>query len=267
MYSTVRDYRVFVEKGEEKMIYYFSGTGNSKWIAKQISKQINDEVTDISSIMKEKRSTIVKADEKIGVIFPVYAWAPPEIVLNFLKTVRVEKGAYCYGICTCGDEPGYAMKKIEKYLPLNSKYSITMPNNYILGFDVDASEIAMKKIEFAKKRIAKISIDIINKKNNENVMTGKFAWIKSTIVSYAFNKFARSAKPFKVDEGCISCGLCEQICPTGNIRLVRGYPVWGSNCTQCLGCINRCPQKVIQYGTKTQNKGRYFIGMYIVKKK
>lgn len=35
-------------------------------------------------------------------------------------------------------------------------------------------------------------------------------------------------------------------------------PVWTKDgCACCLGCIHRCPEQAIQYGKKTESRGRY----------
>jgi flavodoxin/ferredoxin len=45
---------------------------------------------------------------------------------------------------------------------------------------------------------------------------------------------------------CTACGICMQVCPTGNITGdPEGRPVWGRNCLLCLNCEMRCPQDAI----------------------
>lgn len=240
------------------MIYYFSGTGNSEWVAKQMARELNEEVMNIPKAMKERTSIIIKKGQVVGLVFPIYAWAPPEMVLDFLKSITIEEGAFCYAVCTCGDEAGLAMKKLAKYIPLNSAYSIMMPNNYIIGFDVDSEEVAKEKIQQAKNKLPKICLDIRAKEKVWDVEMGKMAFVKSTVAAFVFNKFGRSSKPFIVQDNCNSCGLCEKVCPTENIKMETGNPAWGKHCLQCLACINRCPKKAIQYGKVTKNKGRYY---------
>ncbi len=243
------------------MIYYFSGTGNSQWVAKKIGNQIGEEAISIPDAIKENRElTVIKEGQCVGFVFPIYAWAAPEIVMNYISNVTVEKGAFCFAVCTCGEEAGLSMKKLAGKLPLNSAYSIVMPNNYIIGFDVDSEDVAKQKIENAKTKIAEICADITERKNVWDVNVGTKAFLKSNVASWGFNRFARNAKPYSVDETCTSCGICEKVCPTQNIELKEGRPLWGNNCLLCLACINRCPVKAIQYGEKTKNKGRYFFG-------
>lgn len=78
------------------------------------------------------------------------------------------------------------------------------------------------------------------------------------MINPLFNLGARRTKPFYAGNDCNGCGICKEICVTANIKIVDGKPKWSSHCTQCLGCINRCPQKAIQFGNKTERKGRYY---------
>jgi len=57
-------------------------------------------------------------------------------------------------------------------------------------------------------------------------------------------------------DDCTGCGLCGRICTAVSIK-VGNKPVWGKACTQCLGCLSRCPVSAIQYGRGTIAKGRY----------
>jgi formate hydrogenlyase subunit 6/NADH:ubiquinone oxidoreductase subunit I len=48
-----------------------------------------------------------------------------------------------------------------------------------------------------------------------------------------------------VDENCIGCGICAQICPMENIRIENGRAVIGDDCATCLSCFHFCPQEAI----------------------
>ena len=69
------------------MIYYFSGTGNSRWVAKKIGKKLNEDVVNIIDINKSD-DIHVKEGEIIGFVCPTYAWLPAEIMLNFIKELN-----------------------------------------------------------------------------------------------------------------------------------------------------------------------------------
>ena len=235
------------------MIFYFSGTGNSRWAAKQIAAQTGDAAQDIAAL---KAAPSVENEHQIGLVFPVYAWGAPKAVIRFAKTLP-KTNQFTFGVCTCGEEAGYAMKKLSQCFPLDSSYSLVMPNNYIIGADVDDAPTIRRKIAAAEKAIAALSEEIVQQKKVYRVQEGTFPALKSSLVHFGFNRFARSAKPFYTLPSCNGCGLCAQNCPAGAISMHNAAPQWQTQCYQCLRCINECPQKAIQYGKTTENKGRY----------
>lgn len=248
------------------MIFYFTGTGNSEWVAKKVADKLSDKAVDIISLdlAKLKVELKIESEKYIGFVFPVYAWGVPEPMLNFAKSLKAVS-AFTFGICTCGEDAGLAMKKLSKTYPLCSAYSIAMPNNYVIGSELESDEAVLNKIKNAEREIDKISLEISEGKKQYKVHEGSLASIKSSVVNKGFNKFARSTSPFWViKDKCISCGLCAKGCPSKAIELENGNPVWKKgNCYQCLRCINSCPSKAIQYGKKTAGRKRYNIAKYV----
>ncbi|WP_313258234.1 EFR1 family ferrodoxin, partial [Lacrimispora sp.] len=149
------------------MIFYFSGTGNSLWVAKKLAELQDERILSIAELMKEKRESFsftLKQGEKLGFVFPIYAWAPPKIVLEFIKNFVITNSNeyYTYAVCTCGDHAGQAMSVLssdlqKQKIKLNSGFSVFMPNNYIVDYDLDSKELENKKLEQAKQRIDDIS--------------------------------------------------------------------------------------------------------------
>lgn len=241
------------------MIYYFSGTGNSRWAAQQIAARIGDTIQDISKLDSVADLT---QEQQIGLVFPIYAWGAPEPVLSFVKTLP-KNGAFTFAVCTCGEEAGYAMKKLSAIYPLDSCYSLVMPNNYIIGADVDDEQTIHQKIHTARDAIQTLAEEINQRKKVYRVQEGSYAGLKSGIVNFGFNRFARTTKAFYATDRCNGCGLCAQNCPASTITMMDGKPTWGKMCYQCLGCINACPQRAIEYGKSTKKHGRYTISGYI----
>lgn len=241
------------------MIYYFSGTGNSKWVAEQIAKQTDDEAQSIPAVLKNGAPVAVGADERIGVVFPVYAWGAPHIVEEFCRTLAIQPGAYAFAVCTCGDEAGKAIRRLKSVFSWQAAWSLAMPNNYVVGFEVDQPELAKKKVDLAREKLPQIAQGILAKSSAFDVHEGSGAGWKSFMIHPMFNRFARSTSAFHVTSDCNACGLCARICPVEAIQLENGRPVWiKAQCEQCSGCINRCPQRAIQYGASTSKRGRYF---------
>ena len=238
------------------MIFYFSGTGNSKWVAESLAGLLHEKTADISVLnfesddnkryMKEIAQGI-KNDEYIGFVFPVYAWGAPEIVIDFVKKLgKPEGNAFTFAVATCGEEAGYTLKNFSKIIPLKSSYSLVMPNNYVVGSDLEDEETVVSMLKQAQKDISLMAEELIAK-----------------LVNFGFNKFARSTKSFYTTDACTGCGLCAKNCPACTITMENNRPVWGEQCYQCLKCINCCPAAAIQYGKATESRGRYTIEKYL----
>lgn len=144
------------------MIFYFSGTGNTKWAASKTAAALDDQLIDIAATLKhaDSDSTFsyeLKDDEPVGFFFPVHGWRPPLIVKEFVRRLRInQSGSYCYVVCTAGDNVGEAVDILEKDLAevgikVHSAISLIMPESYVgLPFmDVDKPE---KKPKEARSR-------------------------------------------------------------------------------------------------------------------
>ena len=170
-------------------------------------------------------------------------------------------------VTTCGDDIGLSVPIMAKALSrrgftLLSAHSVQMPNNYInmKGFDVDSDAVRTAKLKAAPSRLHQVATDIAEQKAVIDVVTGRFAWVKSKVIRPWFLKNAMSDKKFVVDtDACTHCGACVKNCPMQNITLSNGTPHWNGRCAMCLSCLHRCPARAIQYAKATTTKGRYFL--------
>ena len=248
------------------MIFYFSGTGNSKWVAQQLAIYLEDKTTFIPSVLDTSDFSLCE-NEKIGFVFPIYSWGVPPIVLQFIAQLNNDfsKNNYLYFVCSCGDETGLApnqfIKAVEKKgWKCNAGFSIIMPNNYVLlpGFDIDSIDVMQKKLDKAPQRVEVISKLLQQSYTGIDCFEGGYAYLKTKLIYPLFAKWGIFPKKFYSTNLCNGCHRCEKACPTKNIVLVDRRPKWGSNCTSCLACFHICPLKAIEYGSATKNKGRYF---------
>ena len=251
------------------MIFYFSGTGNTRYVALSLARKLGTTALMITDAMAHgDESYALSSGESVGMVFPTHCWGPPPIFLRFmerLKIAGVNADTYCYMVTTCGDDTGMTVELWRKSLPAGltgkAAFSVQMPNTYIVlpGFDVDNKLLERFKIVRSKRRIEEIAAHIMAREEIVDVVRGSWPRLKSGIVRSWFLKHAMSDRPFTVDSRlCTACGLCVGACPVHNLTAdEHGCPVWHGNCTMCLSCIHRCPARAIEYGRRTRKKGRY----------
>ncbi len=257
------------------MIFYFSGTGNSRWVAGKLS-EILDCGTP-AAVHEELRNAgesgmcrySLGADEPLILVFPVHSWGPAVMMLRFVSHLEISNygGQPVYAVCTCGDTCGWTDRMIRKALesrglPLTACWSVRMPNNYILmkGFGVDTDEVRETKLHTAPHEIEAIAGAIRGQSHYRCYTVGKEPWLKTRVINPLFRRFLAgpdSRTEFRVSDACTGCGLCARNCPAGVITMQDGRPVWGRGCVQCTACINRCPVRAIDWGGITQSQGRY----------
>ena len=251
------------------MIFYFSGCGNSKHAAETIAAGLNDTLVFIPEAARENRYEYELAEgERLGFVFPIYSWAPPKLVMDFLGKLQLNtKPDYLYFACTCGDNCGLTEKVFRKAVDvkgwqLSACFSIQMPETYIgmAGFKLDTKENAQSKIDKADDVLMRNIPRLIDKECFSEIVKGSLSWLKTYLVNPGFNQYATDDSKYLSTEACIHCGKCVEACPLKNITLVEGRPKWNGHCTMCMGCYHHCPVNAIQYGKTTVGKGQYYFG-------
>ena len=249
------------------MVYYFSGTGNSTFVATTLANFLGLNLLFIP----DANPSLENTDERVVMVFPVYSWGVPPLVSKFISDLGSEywerikdKGLPVDCVMTCGDEVALAPEMIQKDfrkvgITLNSIWSVIMPNNYVLlpGFNVDPLELEKKKLEDCEKRILEIAQALNRGDKIIDVVRGNMPWLKTKIVFPLFKKWGVFPKKWHYNGSCISCGKCAKICPLLNVRMQEQHPVWGSRCCSCLGCYHVCPVHAVEYGKETKTKGQY----------
>ena len=247
------------------MIFYFSGTGNSLWVARQLQESLQEPLYKLVDVLSSDQVYALGEEERLGFVFPVYSWGPPEVVLEMISRLRLSREpSFLYFVCTCGDDAGKTAEVFCKAVErrgwtCQAGYSVFMPNTYVClpGFDVDAPEVESRKREEAWGRVREIQVKIAGRESGFDCHEGSMPFLKTYVVRPLFCRFLMSARWFHASDACVSCGICEKVCPMNNIRVDR-KPVWGKRCTQCLACYHFCPMHAVGYASQTLNKGQYY---------
>lgn len=244
------------------MILYFSGTGNSRYVARKIAEASGDDIISINQRIKDGDYSDIKSEKPLVFVGPVYAGRLPRIMDKYIEKVTFSgnKKAYFVGTCaaTAWQTVGYVEKLCEKKkFSLLGFNSVVMPQGYIAGGGTQPKNVNDRILKEAEPKIEKIA-DIIGKQQPlPKEQPGKA--IMSKLINPMMYATMISAKGFKVTDKCGSCGTCAERCPLNNIKLVDGKPTWGKKCTHCMACIAGCPKEAIEYGKKTQGKTRYYL--------
>ena len=214
-------------------------------------------------------------------MFPIYAWGPPKLVMDFVEKLNIKVGPstlqpcsattgsgtlpYIYFACTCGDQCGLTEKIFRKAIEqkgwsLSACFSLQMPETYIgmAGFKLDTEENARKKIAATDATMARNIPRLKAKEQFSEMIKGSAAWLKSYVVNPGFSRMATDDSKYLSTDACIHCGKCVEVCPLKNITLEDGCPKWNGNCTMCMSCYHHCPVNAIQYGKATVGKGQYY---------
>lgn len=244
------------------MILYFSGTGNSEYIAKKIRKEISDEAVNLFEKIRNMDFTPMHSSTPWIIVSPTYAWRIPKVVENWLKKTELTGNKTIYFVMTCGGSIGNAGNYLEalsrfKNLSYMGCMSIKMPENYIAMFTTPDSKQALSIIQDAES-ILKDTVNVIksNIMFDQPPITYKDKR-NSGIINRAFYSVFVQAKKFYATDKCVSCAKCSDVCPLSNIELKNGKPIWGKNCTHCMACISYCPTEAIEYGNHTKGLNRY----------
>lgn len=56
-------------------------------------------------------------------------------------------------------------------------------------------------------------------------------------------------------ELCIACGQCEEVCPTGAIKLEKTAVVDETQCIGCRTCVEECPVEAISLVERPAKQG------------
>ena len=243
------------------MVLYFTGTGNSRYVARKIAEATGDKLISINDKIKNNDTEVFMTDGRLIFVVPTYAWRIPRVVEKWIRDTEFLGAEKAWFVMTCGGMIGNAAK-FNKGLCKDKDFEymgtaeVVMPENYIAMFNVPEDEVAKAIIEKAEPRIKQI-INAVSKGGRfpkpKNNALGNI--LSSTVNPVFYCKV--KADSFYSDDKCIGCGKCVQVCPLNNIELKDNKPVWGKNCTHCMACICLCPTEAIEYGKKSVGKNRY----------
>lgn len=252
------------------MVLYFSGTGNTEYIAQEIARRLDDECVSLLDRIKTEDHSVLHSEKPFVICAPVYVCEMPRFMMKYLKKQEFSGSKDVYFIFTsggyCGPSGPLAKSMFrKKKMNYMGHAEFTMPRNYVANtsYPMLSPEEAEERILGARKMIDPVAEDI---RAGRKLTAARHVYLAETLITVPFNpiwtKFKLRADDFYVTEGCVGCGRCVRLCPLNNIALKDRKPVWGDQCSHCMACIANCPTEAIEYGNITQGKERYTLGKY-----
>lgn len=230
-------------------LYYFSGTGNTKFIVEHIVSRLSDRKINVETYHIEDGLEKIKKEKTKMFVFPINSQATCPFIWKSLKRLPAGNGEKIFILITLNESSAiesslYKLFKKKGYKPVY--YSeVSMPNNMVNGtIDIENDKIRVKK--------ALEKCDVIV----DDIISGKSKWISefkgSKMVSFLSRNtslpwfFMRLIFKLEVNKkACVNCGLCKKQCPVGNIYKLNKELKHNRKCEFCMRCIASCPNKAI----------------------
>lgn len=245
------------------MVFYFSGTGNSRFAASRIAEELGCPCLSINQFLKEGKPRAFRSEGPLVFVAPTYAWRIPRVVEQWIRKTRFEGGG-AYFVLTCGEGCGNAAayaKKLCKETGLRfcGLAPVLMPENYLAMFQTPDADECRAILRRAEPEIAAIAGKIRRSEPLLGPEVSLLGRLQSGAVNALFYPLVVHDRAFTVSDACVFCGKCARRCPMNNIDLAGGRPVWKGNCTHCMGCIASCPKGAIEYGARSRGRHRHDI--------
>jgi len=250
-------------KGQNMIVFYFSGTGNSKYIAGLFGKSAGAPVHSIEE--DADFDALIASHDTLAFCYPVYASSVPKPMREFvLRHADALRGKRTIIFCTQLLFSGDGAHALTAFLPDGAKNVLyaehfSMPNN-ICNFPVlrvkNGAE-NWRKLRRARRKMERVCADLENgviRRRGFGKVSQALGKTQSRYWPGVEKQYASSAL---ADADCVRCGLCARICPAGNLTLGEHGIEQHDRCVFCYRCVNACPQRAITVMVHTKPKRQY----------
>ncbi len=228
-------------------IFYFSGAGNSKFVAESLAKRLDGEAINLLTFSGEANA------DAVGFVTGCYCNDIPHKAHELIEKLRIERADYIFSVTTSQASDGYSpitVKKLmtEKGRTLNYAAHVGMLSTFVVTVlpIVGKTEGHYRKNEAAV--LDKIAADVKSRITKPvHCRSYPIRLVVSKLSNFGLNKILRVEKKTATDK-CVGCGKCVNICPCKNISITDGRAVFGNSCTLCYGCAHICPEGAVKYG-------------------
>ena len=235
----------------KKVIYCFSGTGNSLNAARIIAKEMGG--ATIVSVKKGAKSDLAADADVVGFVCPVYEWDIPETLKDFAENLAVNPKAYTFLVATYVAIHGRCFETMDAILrKKGTRLHYGKPLRCVASQCIAYEPFPSPKliVPYSDRCAGKIGRQIAERKTNEYPKMSPITRARYDKAMMPFLYIQHEYdKGFYTSDACVGCGLCEKVCPCKNITMQGKQPQWNHSCIGCNACVVYCPKKAVQYKT------------------
>ena len=240
----------------KRVIYYFTGTGNSMRAARVIADKLGD--TQLISMRCHPKDVPATNCDVVGFIYPVYHWTMPAHAVQFVEQLEINPDAYVFVVAMPSFVCGIACERLAELLEVKG-IQIDYGNmvNCVANYAIVYPPFPAPKwrVPRTEKKLKKIAEDISAQKKKAYPRASQFIRRRREKVMNPYLELQKYADyPFVVNQECVSCGICSRVCPCSNIEIKSGKPAFLHHCSNCMACVVSCPKRAIGYEIKAGDR-------------
>ena len=254
-------------------IYYFSGTGNTWWVADRLQQQLKSnghpvECYSIEALSKESIEKQIDTADHIVFGFPVYGSTAPGLMYDFIRhfpnaSNKKPVSIFATHAMASGDSAYYIGLFLTRkgYELIQTRHFTMMNNFHIPKFRFYRPRNDWKLDRLLEKTLPKV------KAFAADISSNKARIIGNTLLGHLLGRTQRKhidkviglvSKSFTVDTArCVNCEKCMRICPTRNIVKCQHTYAYANHCILCLRCYSQCPTSAILIGKGSEDERKY----------
>jgi ferredoxin len=240
-------------------VLYFSGTGNTAWVVRELAQRLaalGDEVSSLSCEEALPHDAAIAGASMLGVAFPVHgSWAPSNL-RTFLSHLPAAPGRPLFVLAVPaifgGDAAWYAARPLRRkgYGPFLYA-NVFMPNNL---YPVPGLSQVRQILGRAAHKLDRLA-PLIHARKRHLEGVHPLGWLGGYLQRWSLVLGERWLQGrWFADASCIRCGRCAARCPAGNIEVNETGVHFGDACVFCTRCFHGCPQHAIQFTGVTRNQ-------------
>jgi ferredoxin/flavodoxin len=236
-------------------IYYFSGTGNTRFIAHRLDREfaahsVPTRIQAIEDVVNVERLVLDSGVQMLGIGYPVHGFGPPRLAFDFVERLPRVGGTRVFIFMTAAAvfplnraaSAGIAHRLAEKGYEVFHESLIRMPSNIISHTPVSQMITLCRRAETEAVRLVQAYKEGHPSRFRETLPVRLAARGVNALEHVGARLFGRD---LSVSGACNRCGKCLQKCPTRNIVNRGGKIRFGWRCMACFRCVYACPQRAI----------------------